>query len=263
MLAGGLLLGACSSPATLQTHSLSQEPVVDGTLSEWDGTLRRVGDSPVSMSVATTDSLLHVAVLIPDREMIRSVSEHGLIVWVDPAGTQTHTYGVQYPLALRAQRAPQKSASDSPESGAGSRLDQLFPSDVALIRNDTIRRRMPARLASGLQVHASMETGSLIYELAIPVSGAGGPRGADDSDLGLHASLGPTLMVGVETPSEEDSKFVGRRRGIPSVTGRGRGRRGRTPRGRRRGRKRQQSPPTQQASGPTLDVWAEIALGPQ
>jgi len=264
LLGGGLFLGACSSPATLQTHSLSQEPVVDGTLSEWDGTLRRVGDSPVSMSIATTDSLLYVAVLLPDREMIRSVSEHGLIVWVDPGGTQAHTYGVQYPLALRAQRPPQKSASESPEAREGP-LGQLFPSDLALIRNDTIRRRMPARLASGLQAHATMETGALIYELAIPVFDSEGQRGAEDSDLGLHAAPGPRLMVGLETPSEDGSELVGQRQGIPSVTGGGRGRRGRTPRGRRRGqrRPREKAKSKQKPSLPTLDVWAKVVVSQQ
>ncbi|MFB6271718.1 MAG: hypothetical protein ABEL51_02365 [Salinibacter sp.] len=259
LFGGGLLFGACSGPPTLQTYSPSEPPVVDGTLSEWDGALRRVGDSPVSMSVAPTDSLLYITVLIPDRKLLRSVVKHGLIVWVDPAGQRAHTYGVQYPIALQAQRPAQKSDAATEEPGKSSPLDQLFPSDLALIRNDTIRRRMPARLASGLQVHATMETGDLIYELAIPVSDTKKGGEADASDFGLHASLGPTLTVGLETPSEDDSKLQGRQRGIPSVTGRGRGRRGRTPRGRRRGRRgRQQAASTQTPSVPTLDLWAKV-----
>ena len=262
LLGGGVLLGACSGPPTLQTHSPSQAPVVDGALSEWDGTLHRVGNSPVSMSVAPTDSLLYVAVLIPDRQLLRSVAKHGLVVWVDPAGKKAHSYGVQYPLAIRAQRGGQK----SPPSGQGPRqaspINQLFPSDLAVIRNDTIRRRMPARLASGLRVQATMETGSLIYELAVPVSGYEGGQASDHSDLGLHAPLGPALTVGLETPSEDDSKLQGRRRGIPSVTGRGR--RGRTPQGRRRGRRRRQQAPSQQGpSVPTIDLWAKVRAAQQ
>ncbi|MFB6098722.1 MAG: hypothetical protein ABEK84_06365, partial [Salinibacter sp.] len=66
VLAGSLFVGACSSPPTLRTHSLPRAPTVDGTLSEWGGSLTRIGDSPVSMSVAPTDSLLYVALLIPD-----------------------------------------------------------------------------------------------------------------------------------------------------------------------------------------------------
>ncbi|MFB6272903.1 MAG: hypothetical protein ABEL51_08435, partial [Salinibacter sp.] len=221
---------------------VSQAPTVDGTLAEWDGTLRPVGDSPVSMNVVPTDSLLYVALLIPDQELLRSVAKHGLIVWIDPAATKARTYGVQYPIALRAQRAAQKSTPEG--TGTAASLDQLFPSDLALIRNDTIRRRMPARLASGLRVHATMETGSLVYELAVPVARAG--AGPGDSDLGLHAPLGKTLTVGVETPSEEESTLRNRRRGVPSVTGRGRGRRGRSPRGRRRGRRGRQQSAAQQ-----------------
>ena len=85
---GLLLVGACSSPPTLRTQSLSQAPSVDGTLSEWDGGLTRVGDRSVSMSAAPTDSLLYLAVVISDQSLVRSVAEKGLVVWVDPTGKQ-------------------------------------------------------------------------------------------------------------------------------------------------------------------------------
>ncbi|PSQ65790.1 MAG: hypothetical protein BRD32_03730 [Bacteroidetes bacterium QH_2_64_74] len=233
VLVGVLLAGACSSPPTLRTQSLSQAPTVDGTLSDWEGTLTRVGDESVSMSVFPSDSTVYLALLIPDQSLIRAVAEQGLVVWVDPSGGQAHTYGVRYPLGLRAQRAERSAGAPTSNSSQRSLvLDDLLPSDLAVIRNDTVRHRMPAGLSSERQ-------------------------------HGLHAPLGDAVAVGLETPDpEDDTDLLDRSQGIPSVTGRGgRGRRGRSPRGRRRGRRGQPSSPSSQApEQPTLDLWTRVVV---
>ena len=258
---GLLLVGACSSPPTLRTQSLSQAPSVDGTLSEWDGGLTRLGDRSVSMSAAPTDSLLYLAVVISDQSLVRSVAEKGLVVWVDPTGKQQHTYGVQYPIALRAQRAAQKTA-DAPAPGASGRsatLEQLFPSDLAVIRNDTIRHRMPSRLSSALQARATLNTGSLIYEIAIPVNPTAATSSTDGWKHGLRTPLGRAIAIGLETPeSGDESGIQDRPGGIPSVTGQGR--RGRSRRGRRGRRQRRQNNPS--PDRPTLNLWTNVVSSP-
>jgi hypothetical protein len=261
MLLGVFLAGACSGPSTLQTQSLSRAPTIDGTLSDWGGTLTRIEDGSVSMNAVPTDSTLYLALLIRDQGLIRSVAEQGLVVWVDPSGKEQHTYGVRYPLGLRAQRAERE--VDAPASDAPQRslvLDDLFPSDLAIIRNDTIRHRMPAGFASGLKAQATLDTGSLIYEMAVPVAPSGSGPGAADWKHGLRTPLGTAVAIGLETPDpDDDSGLIGRPQGIPSVTGR-RGR-GRSPRGRRRGRRGrqgQQAPPSQSPESPSLDLWTKV-----
>ena len=264
MVLASVSLGACSSPPTLQSHSLSQAPAIDGALSEWGGALARVDGRSVSMSAAPTDSLLYLAVVIPDRDLIRSVAENGLIVWIDPAGEERHTYGVRYPLGRRAQQAGANqrggaSGTDAPRGG--SPLEELFPSDLAVIRNDTVRYRMPAGLSSALRAQATLDTGSLIYEMAVPVSSSRSATTGDRWEHGLHAQLGSTVAIGLQTPDPDDTDLVTpSSQGIPSVTGRG-GRR-RSPRGRRRGRRRQQrqQPSAPAPERPTLDLWTRIAV---
>jgi len=266
-LLGLLFVGACSSPPTLRMQSLSQAPAIDGALSEWGGTLRRVGDQSVSMSAVPTDSLLYLAIVIPDQALIRSVAERGLVVWVDPTGKQRHTYGVQYPLALQRQRAAQKTsgASGSESSDEASTLDELFPSDLALIRNDTIRRRMPARFSSALQAHATLNTGALIYEIAIPVNQTTADPTTPSWKHGLRTPLNRTMSIGLQIPdSGDESQLQGGAEGIPSVTGRGQG--GRSPRGRRgRGgqRGRQAPPPDPSPERATLDLWTRVVADRQ
>ena len=255
----GFFLGACSSPPTLQSDSLASAPTVDGALSEWGGALTRVGDRSVSMSVAPTDSLLYLAIVIPDRDLIRSVAEKGLIVWVDPAGEERHTYGVRYPLGRQAERASAEQSGGAPREM--SSLDELFPSDLAVIRNDTVRYRMPAGLSSALDAQATLDTGVLIYEVAVPISPSRAAATGDRWEHGLQERLGQTVAVGLQTPDPDDTDLVApSSRGIPSVTGRG-GRR-RSPRGRRRGRQRRQNqqPSAPAPERPTLDLWTRIAL---
>lgn len=257
VFAGVFVVGACSGPPTFQSQSLSEPPSIDGELSEWGGTLTRVEDSPVSMSVVPTDSMLYMAFLIPDQGAIRAVAKNGLLVWVDPSDRQAHTYGVQYPLALRA--AQRSEATSAGPEGAAS-LDDLFPSDLAIIRNDTVRHRMPAGLSSDLRVQGTLSTGSLIYEAAVPVPHSTSDPSDGTQEHGLLEPLGPAVAVGIETPDPEDADRFDRSPGIPSVTGRGgrgrspRGRRGR--RGRRGGQQRQQPPPSPDA--PRLDLWTRV-----
>lgn len=262
MLATVTLVGACSSgPVTLQSQSTSQPPSVDGALSEWGGSLVRVGDRPVSMSVLPTDSLLYVALSVRGGKLLRSVAKRGFTVWVDPAGGQRHTYGVRYPIGLPAQRKEQKTTDDeAPGSSKRSALlEQVFPSDLAVIRNDTLRRRLPARFSSGLRVDATLSTGSLIYEIAIPISPTPSDTTAAGERPGLHTSLNGPIGVGVEIPeNDDDTDLAQQPSGIPSVTGR----RGRN---RRPGRRRGQRPPPskQQSKLPTLSLWTQVVPAEQ
>jgi len=258
-VAGLFLLSACSGPPTLQSHSLSQAPTVDGTISEWGGALTRVGKQSVSMSAAPTDSLLYLAIVIPDQSLIRSVAKNGLIVWVDPTNQQAHTYGVRYPLGLRAQRAQQATSRGGEGAPQKMALEDLFPSDLAIIRNDTVRHRMPAGFSSALKVKATLNTGALVYEMAVPVSSADGPASGDAQQHGLQTPLRRSLFVGLVTPDpDDDSALMPSSRGVPSVTGRRGGRR--TARGRRRGRQRNQpASPVRTPDEARLELWTQVS----
>jgi len=255
-----LFAGGCSSPETIRSQSTTGTPTVDGNIEEWGGTLPSVGDG-VSMGVRPTDSLLYVAVSIRDADLIRSVTENGLIVWVDPKNEQKRTYGVQYPLGLRSQgtgsdaeRKPEESGSTTERVPQALTLDQM---DV--IRDGVVVQRIPAQFSSGLRAEVRMQANSMLYEVAIPVrGGAGGAK-----SHGLLAGLGSTVDVGLQTPETEDEpERPDRTTGVPSVTepgrgtGRGPGRRGP---GRRRGPQQGQQPaPEPEPRSPTLDLWARV-----
>lgn len=252
----GLMVGACGSTATLQSGSVTESPTIDGALDEWSGGLTYVTDEPVSMSVYPTDSLLYVAMSVQEQALVRSILENGLIVWVDPSENQQQSYGIRYPIGLRKQRAEQgRSEGEATAPASGSQEDASL-SELEIIEGDT-RRRIPAQFESGLRGNVTVNEGSFIYELAIPV----GPRGDASGDVaqhGLGASLGSSFDVGVQTPTpEEDTDLMAEEQGIPSVAG-GTGRRGQ----RRRGRRQPQPPPSQQETGlPTLDLWVTVTAG--
>jgi len=245
---------------------MAEPPSIDGALEEWGGRLSPVDDR-VSMGTLSTDSLLYVAVAIQNEDLIRSVVQNGLIVWVDPEGGQGRTYGIQYPLGLRSQ-GPGQEAPDVQGSGApgGTRgLDQLDLSELDIIRNDTVRQRIPAHFSSGLRAETTIDPGSFIYEVAIPTGLDAGTAGQQH---GLLTTLTLPVNVGLQTPESGDEPNLGDDQGIPSVTGGGGGGRapgGRRPGGRapgtrgRTGQQGQQSPPPDPAQQiPTLDAWAKV-----
>jgi len=255
LLLGLLGAGACSSPPALQKTTLTQPPSVDGALNEWGGGLSTVEDG-VSMSAAPTDSLLYVAAVVSDPALIRAVARHGLILWVDPTAARASTYGVQYPIGLSAQR-PARSRRDAPAApgtrSPGSLLDPLLPSDLAVIRNDTIRHRRPSRLVSALKARITLDTGVLVYEVGIPLQR--GPQDAEAATYSLRTPLNGPLALGLQTPNATGIDLQGTAgTGIPSVTGSGR----RTSSQRRQ---RQRASARRMAS---LDLWVTVpAAGPR
>lgn len=254
-LFGLLLLGGCGGPSSLQSNSPSAPPTIDGALSEWGGALTYVDDGTVSMNVVPTDSLLYVALSTQDQRLIRSVAKNGLIVWVDPRGGTQRTYGIQYPLGLRAQRAGRRGPRGSGTAGASratATLDELALKELDVIRHDSTRIRIPAKFSSGLRAQATIDRGALVYELAIPVNAASGA--ATERSHGLRTPLGSTIGIGLQTPEPDEARNVQMPdQGVPSVTGRRRG----NQRG-RRGRQRQQRRPVQEADLPTLDLWTRV-----
>lgn len=207
------------------------------------------------MSVFPTDTTLYVALSVRGRTLLRSVAEKGLTVWVDPSGGQRHAYGVRYPIGLPAQRKERKPTDNegSETSRRSTLLDQVFPSDLAVLRDDTLRRRVPARFSSDLRVDATLNPGSLIYEVAIPINPSSSDTTAEEQRFGLRSSLNAPVGVGLEIPETEEDANLGEESGIPSVTGR-RGR-SRSPRGRRG---RRTPPPEQSSDLPTLSIWTNV-----
>ncbi len=256
-LFGLLVVGGCGSSATLQSRTMSEAPSVDGALDDWGGTLTYLEDEPVSMSAVSTDSLLYVALSVQDPRLIRTVVTNGLMLWVDPASDQQRTYGIQYPLGLRAQRSEQQSAplEDRADDRSALPIDQVNLSKLDVVWGDSTRRRVPAHFSSGFRAKATLDPGALIYELAIPVREA--PGETSGRQYGLRTALGQTVDIGLETPEPEEEGADGRNlgTGVPSVTGRPGGRRGR--RGRRRQR-RQATSTVQRAEVPHLDLWATV-----
>jgi len=251
-----LLMGACSSPATIPTGQMTDSPTIDGSLDDWGGRLTYVGDRPVSMSVLPTDSLLYVALSIQDPELVRAVAANGLTVWVDPTGKQKRNYGIRYPLGLRYQRSGESASGDaSSVQTRNAMFERVSLSELEVVRGDSARRRIPARFSSGLRSQATLGPGSLIYELAVPVGNTA--VGSGERRYGLQATLGKKVGIGIETPEpDEDRQRVVPQQGVPSVTGQPgrRGRRGRT------GRRRQQRRPSpQRPDRPNLDLWVQVA----
>lgn len=254
-LAGLLLVGACGGPSTIPRGSTSGPPTIDGALSEWGGSLSYLEGEPVSMSVLPTDSLLYVALATQDQPLIRSVAQNGLVVWVDPAGGKRRAYGVQYPLGLRAQRAGRRAAGaagTSESSQAAFSFDQLSLRELAIHRADSTRVRIPAQFSSGVRAQATIDSGALVYELAIPVGS--GTEGGTGARHGLRTPLSNTVGIGLQTPEGDDDDVSMPARNMPSVTGR----QGRTRRQGRRGQ-RQRARQSQDTSLPTLDLWTRVS----
>lgn len=239
-------LAACSSPTMLSSGGLSATPSVDASLAEWGPRLTPVKGDAVSMAALPTDSLLYVSVLVRDGALVQTIAKHGLIVWVDPTGRRQRTYGVQYPIGLRRQQAGR------PSTRRMSPLEAVSLNALEILRGDTLRRRIPAQFSSGLRGTATLDTGSFICELAIPLD--------PSAKHGLPLALWARPHLGLETPVPDEAPSAPDPDSTPSVTERG----GRQPErgGRRQERRRapdqKQPAPPKPPKQPALDLWVTL-----
>lgn len=218
---------------------------MDGTLAEWGPRLTALNNAPASMAALPTDSLLYVAVLVRDQTLVRTIVERGLIIWVDPAGGTDRTYGVQYPMGLRRQQAGQSSPQSSPQD-----LDAVSLDELEVLRGDTLRTRVPARFSSGLRGAATLNSGALICEVALPV----GPNAPSSHQIA--ASLGQTVGLGLETPSPDASPEPEMPESDIAPSGRNERR---PPQPEQRDRQPPTPPPSDQQ--PTLNQWVTLRTG--
>lgn len=257
-LLGLFVFAACSGgPVTLQSQPGVRAPTIDGSLVEWKGALSSIGDRPISMNVFPADSLLYVVLSIRDPELLRALAQKGLTVWVDPKGNRRRVYGIRYPIGLRAQRIREQSKEQASQGSQGeSPVSQVFPSDLAILRNDTVRHRVPAQFSTGPRVSARLNPGSLTYEIAIPISrsSSGAPERAQK--LGITSPLSDRLSVGLEIPESEDTNRL-RQSPPASVTGN----RGGPPSRRRQPRRRQRSTIDRGSDLASLFLWRQVVWG--
>lgn len=230
--AAGLAAVLLSVPAAVVTSSDDHvamvsawraDPIrIDGNDEDWHGRLMPVPKQKFSVGLVNDADALYLCLVTKDRVLSTQIAYQGLEVWLDPAGSKKHVFGVHFPIdprmnALRnVAPRPRDMLPDpaaGPEASGQAAVGILGPG-----RGDP--KRVPLDQAGGIEARAVERGDLLVYELKVPF------KGPQAGPYALPAQPGGALSIEIDTPEWRGALPPARGRinvgvAVPAPNGRG------------------------------------------
>jgi hypothetical protein len=202
------LLSSACGPVDIQSRWRTAEIKIDGRADDWEGALRRIEDSPVSVGVANDDQYVYICLQVQDPRVVAPLLRRGLVVWFDPAGGQDRVLGLKFPIGLRRDDGQDRFETPGGRAdGRGPRIDQedveiLGPGrdEFLMLKKDDLK---------GVEVAQENDNGHFVYEIKMPLAKSG------DAPYAAGSAPGRSLGVGFEPAADT----AGRRRGMRGISG--------------------------------------------
>lgn len=250
-----LMIAACLVAGTslLATPSITsrwkdkdREIKIDGLINDWTELI--AFDENLAVAAFNDDRSLYLAITTSEPHRLRQLVVDGLIVWLDPSGGKKEAHGIRIPGAGFQPATWEGRQGGTPDLGAQQPREPALPelTYVELLgpgKDD--RRRLELSGDTGIAAAAKIETGTLLYELKIPLGNA---------PYGVAVNPPKSLSLGLQTPKRERTERGQRTgRGMGGMGGQGGMGGGRRGGGGARG-------PAQQLQ--ELKLWTTLALAP-
>jgi hypothetical protein len=130
-----------------------------------------------------------------DRGTQMEIVRLGLTVWFDSTGGGNKSFGIHYPLGMRAQGMP--FVRDRQESEGSPDMQHEFQKMLGEIEivgpDNNVVERFSSFHSYGIQVSINDSSGALVYELRVPI-GFG-----KDHPYAITSAQGSTFSIGLET----------------------------------------------------------------
>lgn len=207
-----VLISGCKSTVSLQSRSLDRDINIDGSEADWRDALTPVQKEKITVGFLNDEDYLYLTLLSTDEGVLQQVMLQGMTVWFDPAGEKEKAVGVRFPLGLLeagggfgpgARRGQGEPPLEGWRPGEDVGLLRRAFSDEMLQELDLLREdgneqmRMPREAVPGLSAYASIQNGTFIYEMKIPI------RANGEQVFAVGASPGQEIGIGFETPEIE------------------------------------------------------------
>lgn len=227
-----LLIAGCGE-VKMTSSGRTDEILIDGDISDWQGHLLPVDDKPVSVGFQHDDQFFYGCLVTSDPMTQRKILIRGLVLWISEEPAQTPALGIKYPIGVMASgvnpgELMRKGYRNNAQNMA--MIYEMTLNDLEIQSpEDTEFRSMTIRklAGSGLEISTDLKNGQWVYELKVPLK----------ADEGFAYSVGgieaKQIKLKAENPEIDMSAMMvrGRGAGMHAASGGGRGRGGRGMRG--------------------------------
>ncbi len=231
---GALLAsGVSRARPRIESEWRSREIVVDGSLDEWEGTLRFVEDAKLSLGIHNDAEYLYLAVYSRNPQVVRQIALRGLELKLEGKDESLH---IRFPVGLAESglrpplqrdgdepglRPPPRRGGDETEDRELRGLEQDFAASLGTFllygSGPGESRSVATDGESGLLLRSRMERDEIRCEMRIPLApGATRP-------LAVGAGPGSRITLSLESPREKRDELARGPGGAPPGGGPGGG----------------------------------------
>jgi hypothetical protein len=221
-----ILFVACGS---IQLSSIwrDREVTIDGKHDDWLNGLLYFERENISLGLLNDESFMYICMIVENPIIRNQIMRQGFTLWFDPSGGNKRIFGIKFPVGMseeemqmRGMRAgdvpvkPRREEMD-PERIRQSMMRQMTEMEILGPGKDE-GVRMPTEEAKGINVTINSSSGTLVYELKIPL-------GLDEqSPYAIGARAGSLVGIRLEIPKfRRPNTGRGMAGGMPGVGGRG------------------------------------------
>ena len=206
----------------MESRLMDREIVIDGSDSDWAGTLVAFDKAGVSLGFSNDAKFLYVCLVPREPPKLTAILNQGLFVWFDAKAGSEKSLGIGFPTGMPERGFLPPGFGMSADSLETARLQKSFD-----FFQDEMELRIPEMGTGkweslhgipGIEVKAGFGTGRFVYELKVPLTK---DNGRFPYAVGIDTSR--IISVGFETPESVRNAEIGPRPGASSSAGSGGG----------------------------------------
>ncbi len=245
-----LTLGACGGGMEMVDSQAAAPGTIDidGARDDWSGALTSIQGKNVWLGVKNDAEYLYVTLATDKQESIQQIVVAGMTVWINSEGEKQKTFGIRFPIGVRASDFDAAAMGFDPSERDGGQDSEFLKSllEASTSRVVILTEKDSVYVAdldtSWMKVAAEFDD-VFVYELQLALARN------EEMPYGIGSSPGDTIAVGFTTPEFDRAAMREQMKG-GGVPGGGRGGGGRSG---GMGGARPSMPES-------LEVWIEVAL---
>ena len=209
-VAAAFYFSGCGSSIELFSKWKTQDVVIDGKNTEWEGGVY-LKEANAVVNLYNDANYIYLGIISSDRQLSRKIIMNGLTVWLDRLGNDDKDFGIRYPLGVMNQDidmpAPgEDDNSEKPEKMENpERMDEMFMKGLneyeIMGKGGKPESRMQIVERNGIEVKIGRSDDKFVYELKMPLKIFG------DIPYAIGADTGKTISIGFETGTIDPEKM--------------------------------------------------------
>ena len=190
----------------IKYNTAAMKITIDGKDTEWGANRTTVINKNTAFGFYKDEGFLYVHVITTDPEFSMQIMNFGLIIWIDPTGSQKKEVGVQFPV-IQLQPPPPREGGKPPR---GEELEEFLDKrlkDIVIEFPENQEMKQMTRVEADkhgidAMIGVDEQKSAICYELKYPLRGS-----AADDTMAVDLSNKKYLDICIETPEVNPAKL--------------------------------------------------------